>query len=139
MNFQTSLSRTFGFRTGRSRSERTATSPTPSYSSSEGGNYASIGQMIQHLPPPTTTPPPIPINNRISAPPIAGHHSTLPRSNSQHRRVKSISDIESAAIAGNMVQEDGYQMVSSPMVERQQEAIYREIQKKSLRVMNERE
>ncbi|XP_063700469.1 kazrin [Culicoides brevitarsis] len=136
---QTSLSRTFGFRSSRSRSERTSTSPTPSYSSSEGGNYATIGQMIQHLPPPTTTPPPIPINNRISAPPIAGHHSTLPRSSSQHRRVKSISDIGSAA--GNQRPEDVEYEMHSPMGERQPppptEAIYREIQKKSLRAMQE--
>uniref|UniRef100_A0A336LPK9 CSON009027 protein n=1 Tax=Culicoides sonorensis TaxID=179676 RepID=A0A336LPK9_CULSO len=129
---QTSLSRTLGFRSGRSRSERTSTSPTPSYSSSEGGNYASIGQMIQHLPPPTTTPPPIPINNRVSAPPMAGPHSTLPRSNSQHRRVKSISDIENSANIGN----DGNQFDESFAVnnnEMQPEAIYREIQKKSVR------
>lgn len=55
---------------------------------------------MTHLPPPTTTPPPIPISNRVSAPPLTtmGHYSTLPRS-SEHRRVKSISDIESAANA----------------------------------------
>lgn len=95
--------------------------------------------MIQHLPPPTTTPPPIPINNRVSAPPIAGHHSTLPRSNSQHRRVKSISDIESAAVGGNIGAEDEYNDIASSPIMVEPEAIYREIQKKSLRAMKERE
>lgn len=100
--------------------------------------------MIQHLPPPTTTPPPIPINNRVSAPPIAGPHSTLPRSNSQHRRVKSISDIESAATSSSHVDHEPYDpSVSPPMMMRpvqEQEAIYKEVQKKSLRNMtNERE
>ncbi|KAJ6641775.1 Kazrin [Pseudolycoriella hygida] len=60
-----------------------STSPTPSYSSSENGIYATIGQ-----PQPTTAPP----SHRVSAPPL-DTYSSLPRY-AQHRRVKSISDIE---------------------------------------------
>lgn len=62
----------------------TSTSPTPSYSSSENGIYATIGPP----PLPTTAPP----SHRVSAPPM-DTHSSLPRY-AQHRRVKSISDIE---------------------------------------------
>lgn len=61
----------------------TSTSPTPSYSSSENGIYATIGPQQS-----TTAPP----SHRISAPPM-DTHSSLPRY-AQHRRVKSISDIE---------------------------------------------
>uniref|UniRef100_A0A182QXI5 Uncharacterized protein n=1 Tax=Anopheles farauti TaxID=69004 RepID=A0A182QXI5_9DIPT len=100
-----------------------STSPTPSFSSSEGGIYATVGGSLQshpaffhhhHLPPPTSAPPPIPggtgarsidpsmapaatgpdrANNRVSAPPMDSGHATLPKY-AQHRRVKSISDIE---------------------------------------------
>lgn len=62
-----------------------STSPTPSYSSSENGIYATIGSPP---PLPTTAPP----SHRVSAPPM-DTHSSLPRYG-QHRRVKSISDIE---------------------------------------------
>ncbi|KAL1396166.1 hypothetical protein pipiens_010700, partial [Culex pipiens pipiens] len=106
-----------------------STSPTPSYSSSEGGIYAAVGfhQLHghlphHHLPPPTTAPPPVPssgggvpsplatadqrANYRVSAPPMDGSSSsssmaTLPKYGSQHRRVKSISDIEVAAAVGS--------------------------------------
>ncbi|KAH8402444.1 hypothetical protein KR009_012015 [Drosophila setifemur] len=97
---QSSLSKAFRFntkphRTGDRSSFGNSTSPTPSYSSSEGGNggiYATIGhphpsqqhmqQQQQHyhhfLPPPTTAPPPIPSaggnygppGHRVSAPPV---------------------------------------------------------------------
>ncbi|XP_035910226.1 kazrin-like isoform X2 [Anopheles stephensi] len=104
-----------------------STSPTPSFSSSEGGIYATVGSLqthpafFHHLPPPTSAPPPIPggsssvglrsiesmptgsglaleranaiANNRVSAPPMDSGHATLPKY-AQHRRVKSISDIE---------------------------------------------
>ncbi|KFB50646.1 AGAP007137-PA-like protein [Anopheles sinensis] len=97
-----------------------STSPTPSFSSSEGGIYATVGSLqshpafFHHLPPPTSAPPPVPgplgmrtldpqsgpserphtASNRVSAPPMdTGGHSTLPKY-AQHRRVKSISDIE---------------------------------------------
>uniref|UniRef100_A0A182JGI2 Uncharacterized protein n=1 Tax=Anopheles atroparvus TaxID=41427 RepID=A0A182JGI2_ANOAO len=97
-----------------------STSPTPSFSSSEGGIYATVGSLqshpafFHHLPPPTSAPPPVPVplglrpvdpqpgpaerphtaSNRVSAPPMdTGSHSTLPKY-AQHRRVKSISDIE---------------------------------------------
>ncbi|XP_053677270.1 kazrin-A [Anopheles nili] len=99
-----------------------STSPTPSFSSSEGGIYATVGSLqshpafFHHLPPPTSAPPPIPgcsglrsvetgpagagpserlnaTSNRVSAPPLDSGHSTLPKY-AQHRRVKSISDIE---------------------------------------------
>ncbi|XP_021696334.1 kazrin isoform X1 [Aedes aegypti] len=111
-----------------------STSPTPSFSSSEGGIYAAVGGLhhIHHLPPPTTAPPPVPsqygstcaTNNssssplssaaeqrasyRVSAPPMdhagssaassSSSMATLPKY-AQHRRVKSISDIEVAASA----------------------------------------
>lgn len=83
-----------------------STSPTPSYSSSEGGIYATIGSqqhLVQHgpssappPPPPTTAPPPIPTNHRVSAPPLESN-SILPHYAQSHRRVKSISDIEVVA------------------------------------------
>ncbi|XP_032570923.1 kazrin isoform X1 [Drosophila sechellia] len=101
---QSSLSKAFRFnskphRTGDRSSFGNSTSPTPSYSSSEGGGgiYATIGhqypnphtnlQQQQHyhhfLPPPTTAPPPIPSaggiyshgpppGHRVSAPPVGG-------------------------------------------------------------------
>ncbi|XP_037049199.1 kazrin isoform X2 [Bradysia coprophila] len=67
----------------------TSTSPTPSYSSSENGIYATIGPP----PLPTTAPP----SHRVSAPPMDTQSglSSMPRS--QHRRVKSISDIDAIA------------------------------------------
>ncbi|XP_020799877.1 kazrin isoform X4 [Drosophila serrata] len=88
---QSSLSKAFRFntkphRTGDRSSFGNSTSPTPSYSSSEGGGgiYATIGHQYPHphsnpqqqqqqhyhhfLPPPTTAPPPIP-----SAGAIYGH------------------------------------------------------------------
>ncbi|XP_052840944.1 kazrin isoform X2 [Drosophila gunungcola] len=98
---QSSLSKAFRFnskphRTGDRSSFGNSTSPTPSYSSSEGGGgiYATIGHQYpnphtnpqqQHyhhfLPPPTTAPPPIPSaggiyshgpppGHRVSAPPV---------------------------------------------------------------------
>ncbi|XP_055534532.1 kazrin isoform X3 [Wyeomyia smithii] len=109
-----------------------STSPTPSFSSSEGGIYASAGGLhfIHHLPPPTTAPPPVPAiysmaghsiggpspqtttdqraNHRVSAPPMDHAGSSAASSSSsmaalpkyaQHRRVKSISDIEVASAA----------------------------------------
>ncbi|XP_017090729.2 kazrin isoform X3 [Drosophila bipectinata] len=98
---QSSLSKAFRFnskphRSGDRSSFGNSTSPTPSYSSSEGGGgiYATIGhqysnphhhqQQQQHyhhfLPPPTTAPPPIPTaggnygppGHRVSAPPVGG-------------------------------------------------------------------
>ncbi|XP_070069643.1 kazrin isoform X2 [Drosophila takahashii] len=100
---QSSLSKAFRFnskphRTGDRSSFGNSTSPTPSYSSSEGGGgiYATIGHQYpnphtnpqqQHyhhfLPPPTTAPPPIPSaggiyshgpppGHRVSAPPVGG-------------------------------------------------------------------
>ncbi|KAH8321436.1 hypothetical protein KR074_004845 [Drosophila pseudoananassae] len=98
---QSSLSKAFRFnskphRSGDRSSFGNSTSPTPSYSSSEGGGgiYATIGhqysnphhhqQQQQHyhhfLPPPTTAPPPIPMaggnygppGHRVSAPPVGG-------------------------------------------------------------------
>ncbi|XP_058064502.1 kazrin [Anopheles bellator] len=100
-----------------------STSPTPSFSSSEGGIYATVGSLqshpafFHHLPPPTSAPPPVPggrtsdplgvplqhagpvagTNNRVSAPPMDSGHATLPKY-AQHRRVKSISDIEIPAV-----------------------------------------
>ncbi|XP_049543331.1 kazrin-A isoform X4 [Anopheles darlingi] len=106
-----------------------STSPTPSFSSSEGGIYATVGSLQthpaffhqhhhhhHHLPPPTSAPPPVPgpgirtsdplgavqeraaaANNRVSAPPMDSGHATLPKY-AQHRRVKSISDIEIPAV-----------------------------------------
>ncbi|XP_035794057.1 kazrin-A-like isoform X4 [Anopheles albimanus] len=100
-----------------------STSPTPSFSSSEGGIYATVGSLqthpaffTHHLPPPTSAPPPVPgpiirtsdplgavqervaaANNRVSAPPMDSGHATLPKY-AQHRRVKSISDIEIPAV-----------------------------------------
>ncbi|XP_070140167.1 kazrin isoform X4 [Drosophila kikkawai] len=103
---QSSLSKAFRFntkphRTGDRSSFGNSTSPTPSYSSSEGGGgiYATIGHQYPHphqnpqqqqhyhhfLPPPTTAPPPIPSagaiyghghgpppGHRVSAPPVGG-------------------------------------------------------------------
>ncbi|XP_050743684.1 kazrin isoform X3 [Drosophila biarmipes] len=100
---QSSLSKAFRFnskphRTGDRSSFGNSTSPTPSYSSSEGGGgiYATIGHQYPHphtnpqqqhyhhfLPPPTTAPPPIPSaggiyshgpppGHRVSAPPAGG-------------------------------------------------------------------
>lgn len=110
-----------------------STSPTPSYSSlsSENGLYATVGIIPPPLPcngPPThlphnqnyqhsayamaggsiagisgsNSPPPLP-SHRVSAPPM-DTNSTLPRY-AQHRRVKSISDIE--ALAGTPQQING--------------------------------
>lgn len=85
---QSSLYKAFRFNKPRNdKPIGSSTSPTPSYSSSEGGIYATIGS----IPPPTTAPPPPP-SHRVSAPPMESN-STLPRY-AQHRRVKSISDIE---------------------------------------------
>ncbi|XP_058459377.1 kazrin isoform X3 [Malaya genurostris] len=107
-----------------------STSPTPSFSSSEGGIYATVGGLhhMHYLPPPTTAPPPVPsvyqpggalssplataaeqrANHRVSAPPMdhagssaassSSSMATLPKY-AQHRRVKSISDIEVASAA----------------------------------------
>ncbi|KAH8254258.1 hypothetical protein KR032_009154 [Drosophila birchii] len=105
LSFQSSLSKAFRFntkphRTGDRSSFGNSTSPTPSYSSSEGGGgiYATIGHQYPHphsnpqqqhyhhfLPPPTTAPPPIPSaggiyghghgappGHRVSAPPVGG-------------------------------------------------------------------
>ncbi|XP_023162528.2 kazrin isoform X2 [Drosophila hydei] len=128
---QSSLSKAFRFnskphRAGDRSSFGNSTSPTPSYSSSEGGGgiYATIGpqqmQMQSHhhphqphhyLPPPTTAPPPPPPGSnygppppghRVSAPPLAsildphGLDSHLLYEQNS-RRVKSISDIGVAA------------------------------------------
>ncbi|KRG04723.1 kazrin isoform X2 [Drosophila mojavensis] len=128
---QSSLSKAFRFnskphRAGDRSSFGNSTSPTPSYSSSEGGGgiYATIGpqqmQMQAHhhahqphhyLPPPTTAPPPPPPGSsygppppghRVSAPPLAsildshGLDSHLLYEQNS-RRVKSISDIGVAA------------------------------------------
>ncbi|XP_037918589.1 kazrin isoform X3 [Hermetia illucens] len=96
---QSSLSKALRFHT-KSRADKSlgnSTSPTPSYSSSEGGIYATIGPLPL-LPPPTTAPPqPPPPSHRVSAPPMADSSTaSLPRY-AQHRRVKSISDIEVVA------------------------------------------
>ncbi|XP_058830102.1 kazrin isoform X3 [Topomyia yanbarensis] len=113
-----------------------STSPTPSFSSSEGGIYATVGALhhMHFLPPPTTAPPPVPAiyssggghhhqhnssplaaaeqraNHRVSAPPMdhagssaassSSSMATLPKY-AQHRRVKSISDIEVASAAAS--------------------------------------
>ncbi|XP_055920511.1 kazrin isoform X2 [Eupeodes corollae] len=97
-SLRSSLSKAFRFN-AKARGERSfgnSTSPTPSYSSSEGGGgiYATIGPPL--LPPPTTAPPPPPPSHRVSAPPAASQSSdpTLVMAYGQHRRVKSISDIE---------------------------------------------
>ncbi|XP_033149246.1 kazrin isoform X2 [Drosophila busckii] len=122
---QSSLSKAFRFnskphRAGDRSSFGNSTSPTPSYSSSEGGGgiYATIGpQQMQslhypahhYLPPPTSAPPPPPMSggppppgHRVSAPPVG---SVLdPNGPDAHllyeqnrRRVKSINDIGLAA------------------------------------------
>ncbi|XP_034141991.1 kazrin isoform X2 [Drosophila guanche] len=104
---QSSLSKAFRFnakphRAGDRSSFGNSTSPTPSYSSSEGGGgiYATIGslhhqqhqqqQQQQHqqqhyhhfLPPPTTAPPPIPMaggsSNNYSHGPPPGHRVSAP-------------------------------------------------------------
>ncbi|XP_022217778.2 kazrin isoform X1 [Drosophila obscura] len=103
---QSSLSKAFRFNTkphraGDRSSFGNSTSPTPSYSSSEGGGgiYATIGslhhqqqqhQQQQHyhhfLPPPTTAPPPIPMaggsssssSNNYSHGPPPGHRVSAP-------------------------------------------------------------
>lgn len=120
--FQGSLSNIFrlnssskSHRSGEGKTMGTSTSPTPSYSSqsSESGMYATVGSII---------PPPLPLNgppttlphqlrhyhtgsdglaspmqqqpsHRISAPPLENNTSTLPHY-AEHRRVKSINDIE---------------------------------------------
>lgn len=101
-SFQTSLSKTFRFNPkSRDKSFGNSTSPTPSYSSSEGGGgtglYATIGYPL--LPPPTTAPPPPPLSHRVSAPPTAldSPDSVGGGIYEPHRRVKSISDIEVVA------------------------------------------
>lgn len=93
---QGSLSKAFRFNT-KGRVDRpfggSSTSPTPSYSSSsENGIYATIGPPPSIAPPPPPTAPP---SHRVSAPPM-DTQSSLPRY-AQHRRVKSISDIEVVA------------------------------------------
>ncbi|XP_017147482.1 kazrin-A isoform X2 [Drosophila miranda] len=103
---QSSLSKAFRFNTkphraGDRSSFGNSTSPTPSYSSSEGGGgiYATIGslhhqqqhhhqqqQQQQHyhhfLPPPTTAPPPIPLagstSSNYSHGPPPGHRVSAP-------------------------------------------------------------
>ncbi|XP_033253369.1 kazrin-like isoform X2 [Drosophila miranda] len=103
---QSSLSKAFRFNTkphraGDRSSFGNSTSPTPSYSSSEGGGgiYATIGslhhqqqqqhhhqQQQQHyhqfLPPPTTPPPPIPLagstSSNYSHGPPPGHRVSAP-------------------------------------------------------------
>uniref|UniRef100_A0A1A9X3E1 Uncharacterized protein n=1 Tax=Glossina brevipalpis TaxID=37001 RepID=A0A1A9X3E1_9MUSC len=129
---QSSLSKAFRFnakssRSGSSVGDRTSlgnsTSPTPSFSSSEGGGgiYATVGPQFVHYPPPTTAPPPPPTpsvssstspspysmqyphygqaaiaSHRISAPPVGSGIEAISDPNllyEQHRRVKSISDI----------------------------------------------
>lgn len=96
--FQTSLSKTFRFNPkSRDKSFGNSTSPTPSYSSSEGaGLYATIGYPL--LPPPATATPPPP-SHRVSAPPAAldSPDSMGGGIYEPHRRVKSISDIEVVA------------------------------------------
>ncbi|KAL5289143.1 KAZN family protein [Megaselia abdita] len=98
---QTSLSKTFRFNPkSRDKSFGNSTSPTPSYSSSEGGGgtglYATIGYPL--LPPPTSAPPPPPPSHRVSAPPAAlDSPDSVGGSYEPHRRVKSISDIEVVA------------------------------------------
>ncbi|GAB0093831.1 Kazrin [Sergentomyia squamirostris] len=94
---QSSLSKVFGFNKTRPEKLFNPTSPTNSYSSED---YATVGSFFspppsQHPPqPPTTTPPPSMPSHRVSAPPTDSVPvgCTLPR-NGQHRRVKSISDI----------------------------------------------
>ncbi|KAH8300144.1 hypothetical protein KR044_010514 [Drosophila immigrans] len=130
---QSSLSKAFRFNTKPNRagdrsSFGNSTSPTPSYSSSEGGGgiYATIGphqmQSLHHpphhfLPPPTTAPPPPPISGSANyGPPPAGHRVSAPPVGSildpngpdghllyeqNSRRVKSISDI-GVASSGSM-------------------------------------
>ncbi|ALC40936.1 Liprin-gamma [Drosophila busckii] len=124
-SLRSSLSKAFRFnskphRAGDRSSFGNSTSPTPSYSSSEGGGgiYATIGpQQMQslhypahhYLPPPTSAPPPPPMSggppppgHRVSAPPVG---SVLdPNGPDAHllyeqnrRRVKSINDIGLAA------------------------------------------
>nr|XP_036669266.1 kazrin isoform X1 [Drosophila suzukii]XP_036669267.1 kazrin isoform X1 [Drosophila suzukii]XP_036669268.1 kazrin isoform X1 [Drosophila suzukii]XP_036669269.1 kazrin isoform X1 [Drosophila suzukii]XP_036669270.1 kazrin isoform X1 [Drosophila suzukii]XP_036669271.1 kazrin isoform X1 [Drosophila suzukii]XP_036669272.1 kazrin isoform X1 [Drosophila suzukii] len=134
---QSSLSKAFRFnskphRTGDRSSFGNSTSPTPSYSSSEGGGgiYATIGHQYpnphtnpqQHyhhfLPPPTTAPPPIPSaggiyshgpppGHRVSAPPVggvldAGLSDPQMLYEQSRRRVKSISDIGASTSAGSV-------------------------------------
>ncbi|KAH8399055.1 hypothetical protein KR215_001475 [Drosophila sulfurigaster] len=128
-----SLSKAFRFNTKPNRagdrsSFGNSTSPTPSYSSSEGGGgiYATIGphqmQSLHHpphhfLPPPTTAPPPPPTSGGVNyGPPPAGHRVSAPPVGSildpngpdghllyeqNSRRVKSISDI-GVASSGSM-------------------------------------
>ncbi|KAL7735315.1 hypothetical protein ACLKA6_018010 [Drosophila palustris] len=131
---QSSLSKAFRFNTKSNRagdrsSFGNSTSPTPSYSSSEGGGgiYSTIGphqmQSLHHpphhfLPPPTTAPPPPPLSGSSSnyGPPPAGHRVSAPPVGSvldpngpdahllyeqNSRRVKSISDI-GVASSGSM-------------------------------------
>ncbi|XP_059613373.1 kazrin isoform X2 [Phlebotomus argentipes] len=98
---QSSLSKVFGFTKTRPEKLFNPTSPTNSYSSED---YATVGSFFSPPPtqpppqPPTTTPPPSLPSHRVSAPPTesAPVGCTLPR---QHRRVKSISDIDVIAAA----------------------------------------
>lgn len=93
----------------------TSTSPTPSYSS-QSSEYATVGSIIPP-PLPSTAPPaslphhsrpyqvgsdgltspmqpqPPKPNHRVSAPPMESNASTMPQY-AEHRRVKSINDIE---------------------------------------------
>lgn len=85
IQLQSSLSKAFRFsgkssRSGSSLGERSSlgnsTSPTPSFSSSEGGGgiYAAVGvsnaptPLLFHYPPPTTAPPPPPTEVSTAAP-----------------------------------------------------------------------
>lgn len=90
-----------------------STSPTPSYSSqsSESGMYATVGSIVPPALPSTAPPSTLPHqsrhyhigsdasqmqqhpNHRVSAPPLETNNSTMPRY-ADHRRVKSINDIE---------------------------------------------
>lgn len=117
ISFQSSLSKAFRFnakssRSGSSIGDRTplgnSTSPTPSFSSSEGGGgiYATVGPQFVHYPPPTTAPPPPP------TPSISASTSPSPYS------INHYPHYGQAAIAGHRISAppvgSGIEAISDP-------------------------